>query len=100
MPDDLATIKRKQYNAHLAVMALRRTIFERGASARIDELIKAEERLAQLSEERARAEKQSLAANASQAGGKLLGGATTGLDAKAELRLEYVPTALVHLFDS
>lgn len=99
MADGMEAVRAKEYDARLAVMALRRAVYESGQIDRIDTLQDAEERLQELSNQRARLSKKSGEEDDSRAAVKLLGPATTGLDAKAELRLSSVPTALIHLFE-
>lgn len=95
MPEEL-DLREQQFDVRLAVMALRREVYEHGRFEKMEELFAAEAKLAEISDERAAAENQPAAS--SKKG--LLGPATTKLDPKVDLKMRQVPTSLVHLFDA
>ena len=105
MPD-IDELRRREFDARLEVKALRRAVFEEKKTDQMDALFAAEEKLAEVNDARAKAEKSDPRASATLMGtgaagdDDLLGAETTGLEAKAWLRLAQVPTSLVHLFDS
>lgn len=99
---DLIELRRREYDERQATLALRREVFEHGNRGLMEDLFAAEVRLVEVSTERAAAEKTPGAAIVGSAGGpaqlQLLGAETTKLDARIDLRLAQIPTALVHLF--
>lgn len=101
---DVIELRRQEYDARQSAVALRREVFEGGKSDRMADLFGAEAQLADLSAQRAAAEKvpgaNALALTSGPAHLQLLGPQTTKLDARIDLRLAQVPTALVHLFDA
>lgn len=109
MPD-IDDLRRREFDARLQVKALRRAVFEENRTDQMDALFAAEAELAELNDARARAEKKDPRASAQLMGGggggegeegdDTLGQETTGLEAKARLRLAQVPTSLIHLFDA
>ena len=105
MPD-IDDLRRREFDARLQVKALRRAVFEEHKTNQMDALFAAEMHLAETNDARAEAEKEDPNASATLMGSggggddDLLGEETTGLEAKALLRLAQVPTSLVHLFDA
>jgi hypothetical protein len=100
---NLIDLRKREYDARQAALAWRREVFEHGKSEQTDALFAAEMALADLSAERAKAEQAETVPAGDFVGGvgqlKLLGPQTTKLEARVDLGLAQVPTALVHLFD-
>ncbi len=99
---NLIELRRQEYDARQSAVALRREVFEQGKRDRMDDLFAAEVLLANVSAERAAAEKTADAAGALAAAPshlQLLGPQTTKLNARVDLCLAQVPTSIVHLFD-
>jgi hypothetical protein len=100
----LAQLREAEGVARQEVLELRRAVFEAQQRARLPELVRVEQRLQRLSEERAQAEHTSGTDNGSvvrvNPQANLLGPNATGLDVSVTLRMAAVPTALVHLYEA
>lgn len=93
-----------QFDARQKVRQLRLAVFEAQRLERLPELYAAEHELQKVNNELAKEERAAGVADGDivsvSAAGNLLGPATTGIEAKVSLRMEAVPSALVHLFDA
>jgi hypothetical protein len=105
---NLTTLRDQEYRQRLEVERLRRAVYEQpdpNAAALLQQLVTAEKGLSLIEQERAAAQaadngkkSEGLIVN-TQTVNKLAGGDTTGLEAKVELQMAQLPTAICHLFD-
>lgn len=105
--NDLNTLRENEYRLRIEAARLRREVFEQpdpAASATLlEELLAAEKMLAGAEKLRAEAQAQDPQNNGTvfsrRTTNEMLGPETTGLDARVQLRMAQVPTAIYHLFD-
>lgn len=106
---ELDTLREQEYSQRLETERLRRAVYEQpdpaAAAARLEQLAAAERDLSEIEARRAAAQaadqsetREGLIVN-TRTVSKLAGAETTGLEAKVELRMAQLPTAICHLFD-
>lgn len=104
---DLDTLRKEEYRWQVDVTRLRREVFEQAdpaaSQALLDQLEAAEIELAQVEKLRAAAQAADDNSNGtiinSKTSTNLMGPETTGLDARFQLSMSQVPTAIYHLLD-
>jgi len=106
--NDLATLREQEYRQRLEVDRLRRVVYEQAdpnATGLLQQLVAAENSLSLIEQERATAQaaddsktSEGLIVNTKTVG-KLAGKETTGLEAKVNLQMAQLPTAICHLFN-
>lgn len=104
---NLDTLRKDEYRLQIDVTKLRRQVFEQAdpaaSPALLKELLKAEKELARAEQARAAAQVGEDNSNGTifnrRTDTELLGPETTGLDARFQLRMSQIPTAIYHLLD-
>ncbi len=105
---DLATLREQEYRKRLEVDRLRRAVYEKpdpNAAGLLQELVTAEKSLSLIEKERATAQAADEGKTSeglivsTQMVSQLAGAGTTGLEAKVELQMAQLPTAICHLFN-
>lgn len=103
MPE-LLNLRQREFDARQTARELRRKVFEEGDLDAIPKLAKSEIVLQSISDSRAAAESKLGVGHgqivAIKKESNLLGPQTTGIEAKIELRMAMVPTALAHIFNA
>ena len=105
---NLDTLRDIEYRLQLQATKLRRQVFEQPdpaqSSSLLRDLIAAEKALAQVENRRATAQAADITENGTifdrKTTSALLGPETTGLDARIQVRMSQVPTAIYHLLNS
>jgi hypothetical protein len=108
MSNDLKQLRQDEYQAHVVVDRLRREVFSREDPSTVpaeimDELKAAEKALRDAQKKRIEAQGKDTSTGLildTKKETSLLGAETTGLEAAVHLRMDQVPTAISHLFDS